>query len=404
MDFDLPPDLRALRESARAFVRAEVLPLEPAERDEEGLPPDRLAALRDRARQAGLFAPHLPRELGGLGLDTVGLCALFEEAGYSPLGPLALHCAAPDEGNMHLLLRAATPEQRRRYLEPLARGETRSCFALTEPAPGAGSDPTMVRTRATRRGAGWVLDGRKWFISGAKGAAFAIVAAVSDPEAPPRQGVTLFLVDAGTPGFDVVRAIPTMGGGGPGGHCEVTFTDCAVSDEQVLGRPGDGFKLMQQRLGPARLTHCMRWLGAANRAVDIATPYARERHAFGKALAEHQAVQWLLADSHIEAHASRLMVYEAAWRLDRGEEARVETSVCKVFVAEAVGRIIDRCVQVCGARGVSRDLLLERLYRDVRAFRIYDGPSEVHRMVIARHLLKSGPAAAAPDADRRSSP
>jgi acyl-CoA dehydrogenase len=288
---------------------------------------------------------------------------------------------------MHLLLRAGTPEQQRRYLEPLARGAARSCFALTEPAPGAGSDPTMILTRAERRGDGWAINGRKWFTTGALGAAFAIVAARTDPQAPAKQGVTLFLVDAGTPGFEVVRAIPTMGGGGPGGHCEVNFADCVVSDAQVLGRPGEGFKLMQQRLGPARLTHCMRWLGAAERALDVAVPYARHRWAFGKALAEHQAVQWPLADSAIEVHAARLMVLEAAWRLDGGDEARTQTSMCKVFVAEAVGRIIDRCVQICGAGGVSGDLVLERLYRDVRAFRIYDGPSEVHRMVVARAVL-----------------
>ncbi len=396
MDFNLSPELCDLRNTARAFVRAEVLPLEPAEQGEEGLPPDLLAAVREKARAAGLFAPHLPRELGGRGLSTLGCCVLFEEAGYSALGPQALHCAAPDEGNLHLLLRAATPAQRERYLLPLARGETRSCFALTEPAPGAGSDPTMVQTRAERRGERWVLNGRKWFTTGAQGAAFAIVAAVTDPQAPPRQGVTLFLVEAGTPGFEVVRAIPTLGSGGPGGHCEITFTDCSVSDGQVLGRPGEGFRLMQQRLGPARLTHCMRWLGAANRALDVALPYARERVAFGKALAEHQAVQWMVADSAVEMHAARLMVHQAAWKIDKGDEARVETSMCKTFVAEAVSRVVDRCIQVCGARGTSRDLPLERLYRDVRAFRIYDGPSEVHRMVIARHLLRPTPSPLAP--------
>ena len=388
MDFEFSPALQALRRRVRSFVRDEVVPLEPQEDEDEGLPPELLTALRQKAREAGVWAPHLPAEYGGLGLDTVGLCAVFEEAGRSPLGPLALNCAAPDEGNMHLLLRAATPEQRRRYLEPLARGAARSCFALTEPAPGAGSDPTMIQTSAERRGDGYVLNGRKWFITGALGAAFAIVAARTDPQAPARQAVTLFLVDAGTPGFEVVRAIPTMGGGGPGGHCEVNFADCLVSDAQVLGRPGEGFKLMQQRLGPARLTHCMRWLGAAERALDVAVPYARQRSAFGKLLAEHQAVQWPLADSAIEMHASRLMVLEAAWRLDGGDEARTQTSMCKVFVAEAVGRVIDRCVQVCGARGVSGDLVLERLYRDVRAFRIYDGPSEVHRLVVARSVLR----------------
>jgi acyl-CoA dehydrogenase len=388
MDFDLPSDLLELRDRVRAFVRDEVLPLESAEKDEEGLPEDLLVGLRARARAAGIFAPQLPRERGGLGLNNVGLCVLFEEAGYSPLGPLALHCAAPDEGNMHLLLRAASPEQLRRYLDPLARGEIRSCFAMTEPAPGAGSDPTMLATRAERRPGGWSLTGRKWFITGARGAAFAIVAAVTDPSVPARQGTTLFLVDASTPGYEVVRAIPTMTSGGPGGHCEVTFNDCFVSDDQVLGPVGQGFKLMQQRLGPARLTHCIRWLGAANRALDVALPYARQRRAFGKALAEHQAVQWAVADSAIDLHASRLMTLEAAWRLDKGEEARQQTSICKVFVAEAVGRVIDRCVQVCGARGVSGDLVLERLYRDVRAFRIYDGPSEVHRMVVARSVLE----------------
>jgi acyl-CoA dehydrogenase len=388
MDFDLSAAVRSIQERVRAFIHAEVLPLESSETEEDGLPPELLSSLRQRARTAGVWAPQLPAEYGGLGLDTVGLCVVFEEAGYSPLGPLALHCAAPDEGNMHLLLRAAAPAQRERYFAPLARGETRSCFALTEPSPGAGSDPTMIRTRAERRDGRWVINGHKWFTSGAQGADFAIVAAVTEPGVSARQGTTLFLVNAGTPGFEVVRSIPTLGSGGPGGHCEIRFTNCAVSDDQVLGPPGEGFKLMQQRLGPARLTHCMRWLGAARRALDVAVPYVRQRQAFGKALAEHQAVQWPLADSLIEMHASRLMVLQAAWKLDRCEEARQETSMCKVFVAEAVGRIIDRCIQMCGAMGISRDCILERLYRDVRAFRIYDGPSEVHRMVIARGLLR----------------
>jgi acyl-CoA dehydrogenase len=333
-----------------------------------------------------VWAPQLPRELGGLGLGTLAMCVVFEEAGWSTLGPIALHCAAPDEGNMHLLHRAANAEQRRKYLEPLARAEVRSCLAMTEPSPGAGSDPTMMLTCAERRGDRWIINGRKWFTTGAQGAAFAIVAAITDPAAPARQAMTLFLVDAGTPGYEVVRAIPTLTSGGPGGHCEVSLADCAVGDDCVLGGVGEGFKLLQQRLGPARLTHCMRWLGAAARAQEIAREYALRRQAFGKLLSEHQAVQWMLADSAIELHASRLMVLHAAWKLEQGDEARQETSMCKVFVAEAVGRVIDRAIQVCGALGISGDLILERLYRDVRAFRIYDGPSEVHRMVIARNL------------------
>jgi acyl-CoA dehydrogenase len=389
MDFDFPAPIRDLRRRARAFVEAEVIPQEPHDTDEDGPPAAVIAALRDRARQAGLFAPQLPPEHGGLGLQTLGLCAVFEEAGRSPLGPLALHCAAPDEGNMHLLLRAATPQQKERFLAPLARGDVRSCFAMTEPPPGAGSDPSMMLTRAVRRGDRWVIDGRKWFTSGAKGAAFAVVAARTGPDdAPPKQAVTLFLVEAGTPGFEVVRAVPTMGGGGPGGHCELTFTGCEVPDENVLGNVGDGFRLMQVRLGPARLTHCMRWIGAATRGLEIASAYVKDRHAFGKALAEHQAAQWMLADSAIDLHASRLMTLHAAWKIEQGDEARQETSMCKVFVAEAVHRVLDRCVQLCGARGYSRDTILERLYRDARAFRIYDGPSEVHRMVVARQVLK----------------
>jgi len=388
MDFAVPAELRQLCQRVRTFIRDEVIPLEPLESGEDGLADDVLAGVRRKARQAGLWAPQLPREFGGLGLEPLGLCMIFEEAGRSTLGALALHCAAPDEGNMHLLLRAATAEQKKKYLEPLAQGETRSCFAMTEPAPGAGADPTLMRTQAEKRGGRWVINGHKWFATGAKGAAFAIVAAVTDSSVPAKHGVTLFLIDAGTPGYEVVRPIPTMTGGGQGGHCEVRLTNCEAADSQILGGLGNGFKLMQVRLGPARLTHCMRWLGAAARATEIARRYALERQAFGKLLSEHQAVQWMFADSAIDIHASRLMVLEAAWKLERGDEARQETSICKVFVAEAVGRVIDRAVQICGALGISTDTILERFYRDVRAFRIYDGPSEVHRMVIARQILK----------------
>src|SRR5262245_45116118 len=235
MNFDFPAPVQELRQRVRAFIDAEVIPLEPHENEEDGLPPAVLRDVREKARRAGVWAPQLPPEYGGLGLDTLAMCAVFEEAGRSPLGPLALHCAAPDEGNMHLLLKAATPEQREKYLEPLARGDVRSCFAMTEPAPGAGADPTMLRTRAERRGDRWVINGRKWFTSGAGGAAFAIVAAVTDPAVPAKQGVTLFLVDAGTPGYEFIRAVPTMTSGGPGGHCELNFADCAVSDAQVFG-------------------------------------------------------------------------------------------------------------------------------------------------------------------------
>lgn len=389
MDFAWPQDVLDLKQRVRAFVAEHVIPLE-REETAAGLPEPLLATARQRAREAGLFLPHMPAEYGGLGLGFLPLCAVFEEAGRSLLGPLALHCSAPDEGNMHLLHRFGSEEQKQRYLRPLAEGLTRSAFALTEPAPGAGADPAMLRTRAVRDGEGWVIDGHRWFATGARGAAFAIVAAVTEAGGPPKDRMTLFLVEAGTPGYEVVRDVPVMGMPAPGGHSEVRFSGCRVGQEQVLGPVGAGFRLLQARLGPARLTHCMRWLGVAQRCLEMTVERARQREAFGARLADHQAVQWMIADSAMDVHASRLMVLDAAWRLAEGDQARVETSMCKAFVAEAVGRVVDRAVQVFGALGFSKDTPLERFYREVRAFRIYDGPSEVHRMVVARALLKRG--------------
>jgi acyl-CoA dehydrogenase len=383
MDFDLSPQLVELRHRVAAFVRDEVIPAEKNEARD-------IQSLRDKARKAGIYGPQLPREYGGLGLGTVAMCVLFEEAGRSLLGPMALHCAAPDEGNMHLLSLYATPEQRERYLRPLAEGKIRSCFAMTEPAPGAGSDPTMLLTRATRADGGWEITGRKWFATGADGSTFAIAMVVTDPSVPAHKGSTMFLVPTDTRGFKLIRSVPTMGDhDGPGAHGEIEFDHLRVPDSAVLGKVGEGFKMAQVRLTPARLTHCMRWMGVARRSLDIAMAYAKEREAFGKKLAEHQSIQWMIADSEIELHASRLMVMQAAWKHERGEDIRHESSICKVFVAEAVNRIIDRAVQICGALGVSTDTPLEHFYREARAFRIYDGPSEVHRMVIARNVLRA---------------
>ena len=381
MDFELSPELIELRDRVAAFIRDEVIPVENGAAD--------IKSLRDKARKAGIYGPQLPREWGGLGLGTVAMCVLFEQAGRSLLGPLALHCSAPDEGNMHLLSLYATPEQRERYLRPLVEGKIRSCFAMSEPAPGAGSDPTMMQTRAARVDGGWEISGRKWFATGADGSAFAITMAVTDPSVPAHRGVTMFLVPTDTPGFRLIRSIPTMGGHGLGGHGEVEYKRVRVPDSAVLGKVGDGFKMAQVRLTPARLTHCMRWLGVAQRSLEIAIDRAKEREAFGKKLADHQSIQWMIADSEIELHASRLMVMQAAWKQERGDDIRHESSICKVFVAEAVNRVIDRAIQICGALGVSSDTPLEHFYREARAFRIYDGPSEVHRMVIARGVLHS---------------
>ena len=383
MNFALDPQLIALRDRVAGFVREEVIPAESEEIAEEVV-----RELRTKAKKLGIYGPQLPPEYGGLGLGTVAMCVLFEQAGRSFLGALAMHCSAPDEGNMHLLSHFATDAQKERWLRPLVDGTIRSCFAMTEPAPGAGSDPTMMRTRATRVDGGWEISGDKWFATGAEGAAFAITMAVTDPEAAPHKRATMFIVPADAPGYRVVRKVPTMGGHGLGGHCEIEYRGVRVSDDAVLGQVGDGFRLAQIRLGPARLTHCMRWLGAAQRCHEIAIRRAKERDAFGKKLAEHEAIQFMIADSEIDLHASRLMVMEAAWKHEQGSDIRQESSICKVFVAEAVNRVIDRAVQICGALGYSSDLPLEHFFREARAFRIYDGPSEVHRMVIARQVLK----------------
>jgi acyl-CoA dehydrogenase len=388
MDFAIPPHVKELADRVRHFVEREVYPLESLPDDPlHGIPRPALEAVRNKAREAGLYTPQLPRELGGLGLGMVEMAHVFEQAGRSLLGPLALHCAAPDEGNMHLLHQAANDRQKQRWLGSLARGEIRSCFAMTEPAPGAGSDPTMLRTRATREGSRWVIDGHKWFTTGADGAAVAIVAAVTDPN-DIKRGVTLFLVDTKTKGWNVVRHVPVMGSGGPGGHCEVRLTRVEATDEDMLGGLGTGYKWMQMRLGPARLTHCMRWIGAAQRALEWSVARAKERTSFGGRLADKQAVEFMLADSEIDLHASRMVTLHAAWKLEVGDEARVETSLCKVFVAEAVGRVLDRALQIGGGLAYSGDAPIERLFRDARAFRIYDGPSEVHRTVIARSLIR----------------
>ena len=383
IDFDLGPDLTALRDRVRAFVDAKVIPRESELRDYDSL--DRVRReLQREAKAAGLFAPTLPRELGGLELSWREIAVVLEEAGRSLFGPQALNAAAPDEGNMHMLAHVASEAQKKRYLKPLAAGETRSCFAMTEPMPGAGADPANLRTRAARRGSGWVIDGEKWFITGAEGAAFAIVLA----RAP--EGATMFFVDVENPGMRRTRTIPTLDHLTPGGHGQLAFASCEVPADAVIGEAGKGFDYAQLRLVPARLTHCMRWLGVAVRAMEIAGAYANERVSFKRKLADHQSVQNFIADSHIEIHATRLMIWNAAWLLDRGEQPRQESSMTKVFAAETVNRVVDRALQICGALGVSEDTVLASFYREARPFRIYDGPSEVHRGAIARRALRGG--------------
>lgn len=370
-------------------MREEVIPREAGMDYGSEIPAGLIHDLRARARAAHVYGPTLPRSLGGLGQNWRGIAVALEEAGTSLLGPQALNCAAPDEGNMHLLQLVATDAQKERYLAPLAAGETRSCFAMTEPAPGAGADPSQLCTLARQDGDDWVIDGHKWFTTGAEGAAFAIVMARTDGQVNGLEGASLFLVPAGTPGFVPVRRIGSLDHTIPGGHAEVRLEQCRVPSSAVLGQIGRGLEYAQLRLGPARLTHCMRWLGIARRSLDIALEYASQRESFGHKLTEHQQVQVALADSAIELHAARLMIWHGAWMLDQGKPARHESSMTKVFVAETVHRVVDRALQICGALGVSEDLPLSLFYREVRPFRIYDGPSEVHRASIARRMVRS---------------
>jgi acyl-CoA dehydrogenase len=384
IDFELEPQLIELRRRVAQFVQEVAIPAEPRDVSTHGTDDGLRTELQEEAKRWGVFGPQLSEELGGLGLDHRGTAVILEECGYSLLGPQALNCAAPDEGNMHMLDLIASPEQRERYLVALAAGQIRSCFSMTEPAPGAGSDPSMLRTSARRTGSGWSISGRKWFITGADGAAFTICMALAEDA-----GATMFLVDAENPGYRIERVLDATDRAFPGGHAEVVFEDCEVGEDAVLGEVGEGFRYAQVRLAPARLTHCERWLGAARRAHDFALDYVSGREAFGQPLGELGMVQEKLARSLIDLETSRLLIWRCAWALDRGESAKHESSVAKVYVAEAVNRVVDNAVQVCGATGVSGEGPLARLLDETRPFRVYDGPTETHLWSIARRQLRA---------------
>lgn len=389
MDFTIPRHVQAIARRVRQFVADEVIPVESELlRSGEDLSIDRLQDLRSRAKAAGLWAPTMPKEWGGMGLNIQDIAPVFEAAGRSLLGPLAIHCASPDEGNMHLLHQWANEEQTEKFLAPLAKGEAFSGFSMTEPAPGAGSDPRMIQTSATKDGAEWVINGHKWLTTYGEIADFFIIMAVTNSAVHPYQGCTQFLARRDTPGIHILRDVPVMGLKDFGGHVEIRYHDVRLPASAVLGGEGNGFMLAQSRLAPARLTHCMRWTGIAQRALEIAVEYAAGRQAFGSALTGHQSIQWMLADSAMELKMGRLLIHEAAWLLAQGEQARIETSIAKVQVAETVNRVLDRCIQICGGRGISRDLPLSTWFEKARAFRIYDGASEVHRMVVARDVIK----------------
>jgi acyl-CoA dehydrogenase len=389
IDFELPADLVALRDRVSALIAEKIIPYENDPRQtSHGVSEALRQELIGLARDAGLLSPHAPKEYGGLGLDHRGMAVVFEAAGWSTLGPLALNIQAPDEGNVNLLHVVATPEQKARWLAPLVRGEIRSVFTMTETvSDGAGSDPSLLKTIAQQDGHDFVITGRKYMITGVPDAAINIVMARTLDNAGKDLGATMFFVDLDAPGFRVDRMLDTIDTNSPGGHAEVSFDRVRVTPDRVLGEIGQGFRNAQVRLGPARLTHCMRWLGAARRCPAIAVEHARRRHSFGKTIGEHQGVGFMLADNEIDLHLSRLAIWHTAWLLDQHDQARNETSMTKVFCSEALGRVADRCMQILGSIGITRDTVVERIYRDIRPFRIYDGPSEVHRHVLARRVL-----------------
>jgi len=386
MDFTLSAELLELQQRTRQFIADEVIPLENDPRQHPHGPEE---SLRDelvaRARKAGLLTPHASAHYGCLALDHRAKAIVFEEAGYSPLGPIALNIHAPDEGNIHLMEEVCTDAQKERWLRPMVEGRIRSCFAMTEPGEGAGSDPTMMQTRAVKDGDGYRITGTKWLITGAEGASFAIIMAKMEDGS-----ATMFLADMNEPGIKLERLMDSLDSCFVGGHGVLHFENLYVPAQDVLGEIGRGFRYAQVRLAPARLTHCMRWLGQARRAQDIATAYARKRQAFGKPLGEHEGVGFQLADNEMDLHSARLNIWHTAWVLDQGGKGNLESSMTKVIVSEAVWRVVDRCVQVLGGQGVTGETIVMRIFKDIRAFRIYDGPSEVHRWSIARKLIADG--------------
>jgi acyl-CoA dehydrogenase len=394
-DFSTDPDFQAQLDWMRDLVREEVWPLETVfgELGEEGFR-RAIAPLQERVKERGLWAAHLPPELGGQGYGQVRLGLMHEILGSSPFAPAVFGNAAPDSGNSEILALAGTEDQKERYLHPLLAGDLRSAFSMTEPDT-AGSDPTLLETRAVEEGDEWVIDGRKWFSSNGSVADFLIVMAVTDPEARPHQRASMFIVPADTPGVNVVRDIPTMEHpeehfGRYGGHAEIVYEQVRVPKDALLGGRGEGFLIAQHRLGPGRIHHCMRWLGVSRRAFDMLCERAVSRYAFGSVLAEKQTVQNWVADSLAQMQAARLMTLHAAWKMDQegASAARTEISLIKFFGAQVLHDVVDRAVQIHGALGYSTDLPLEAMYRYARAARLYDGADEVHRQSVARRVLR----------------
>ena len=391
MDFSLSPEINDYRLRVRAFVEQHVMPLEkdPTAFDaHENIQESRVAEIRALAKAEGLWAFQMPKEHGGAGLGVMGMAAVYEEAARSPFGPVMFNAAPPDDGNMILLNKIlATEELKQRWLQPIIDGTVRSAFAMTEPQ-GCGSDPSLTYTTATKQGNKWIINGRKWFITGAEGAQhFILLARTSDDD---RKGLTAFLFDAKQTGWRIERRIPIMGPEEHGGHCELVFEGLEIPDENPLLGVGDGLKVTQIRLGTARLTHCMRWLGLSKRCLEEASAYVAHRMSFGQTLAAHEGVQWMLGDVAKDIQIGRLLTMQAAWKLDQGDFARSDISIAKIHAADTLHKAADTAIQLLGARGYSKDTIVEWIYRYARQARLVDGASEIHKMVLSRAYLSEG--------------
>lgn len=392
MDFTLTPEINDMCRRIRSFVDEHLLPLEsdPTIYDEyESIRKELLDALRVKAKAAGIWALSMPKERGGAGYNTVGMAACYEEMNRALFGPAVFNAAAPDDGNMFVLNRLGNDRQKEKWLQPIIDGDVSSSIVMTEPAPGAGSDPAgMMKTTAEKVGDKWVINGRKWFITGAAVASHFILLARTSTD--PRRELTTFLYHKDQPGWRIVRRLGIMGPEEHGGHCEIEFDGLEIPDEDRLLDVGRGMKVVQTRLGTARLTHCMRWLGMAKRAMEISSEYVADREAFGIKLADRESVQLLQGDVAMAIHIGRLMVMNAAWKLDQGEFAQSEVSAAKIQVADTLHLAVDTAIQLCGARGYSKDTVLEWMYRYARQAKLVDGASEVHKMILAREFQKQG--------------
>jgi alkylation response protein AidB-like acyl-CoA dehydrogenase len=387
IDFSLPQDLIERRDRIRAWVEAEIVPYETDPRlTQHGPDDDMRQEMIEKARAAGLLTIQAPKEYGGWGLSHVEQAVLYEASGWSTMGPVAMNCAAPDEGNMFLLNKITTVEQAEEFLKPVIEGHQRSVFAMTEPG-GAGSDPSQLLTTATFDGENFHINGRKWLITGANGAKTWIVMADLQENDHFASGPTLFLAHGSNPGIVIERVMNSMDRNYVEGHAVVVFDDLTLPKSALLGEAGEAFRYAQLRLAPARLTHAMRWLGAAVRAQSIVIDYARTRTAFGKTIGQHQGVSFQIADNEIAITQCRLAIWNVAWLLDQGEKGRHESSIAKAFVSEELFKVLDRCVQILGGIGVTEETVVAMIFRDVRGFRLYDGPTEVHQYAIARKVI-----------------